>query len=148
MMSEGPVITRERIEVPINFADTETLFAKAEEGPAMFVGYALCLINQGRGLVRKKILLPGRCLLCPGREAGKEFRRLPRTKMFQQLWRRKTRKLFSQPGRLSIELGKSGALVPSVERGAHPTEHFKRGSAHTNLAAEHALNVCESDHWA
>src|SRR5258706_13784471 len=113
----------------------------------MFVGYALCLINQGRGLVRKKILLQGRCLLCSGREAGKEFGRLPRTKMFQQLCRRKTRKLFSQPGRLSIEISKSGALSASVERGAQPAEHFKRGSAHTDLAAEHALNVCEGDNW-
>src|SRR6267154_192225 len=105
----------------------------------MFVGYALCLINQFRGLVRKKILLPSRCLLCSGREAGKEFGRLPRTKMLQQLCRRKTRKLFSQPGRPSIELGKSGALSASVERIANAPQRFERGSAHTDLAAEHAL---------
>src|SRR2546427_8912974 len=75
MMSEGPVITGERIEIPINLSRAETLIAEAEQRPAMLVSYELGLGNQFRRLVRKKLLLQGRCLFSAGGETRKEFRR-------------------------------------------------------------------------
>src|ERR1700682_1314557 len=113
----------------------------------MFVGDALRLVNQFRGLVRKKLLLQGCRLLRSSGEPRKEFRRLPRTKVFQQLLGRKARKVCAQTRGLAIERGQPGPLTASLERSAHASQRFERGSAHTDLAAEHALNLCEGDHW-
>jgi len=53
VIGERPVKARKRIEIPIDLSGAETLLAKTEQRPAMFIRDARCLINQLCRLVGK-----------------------------------------------------------------------------------------------